>query len=1179
MRIGKKLLALSTMYIQKRKKLTSNANASSNTSETLSTSSDFQESANTPENQENNSRLKALLRQERSENPVIWASIVLAREILLGRAITNAKIDKVLPPERFDGTKREYAVSRAREIAERYRADKEKFGNDLNLGVQRAENDLYWTRDVVEEMYASFRRDGEEYGIARQRLMEWLKERRRRDLETVKGLSSEELGIDVPAAIENALQEEPARKKKEDDSKNEPQDEELESFAEDGIDDEILGSKEKLAPSSLREIIDKIRIAVTKKIKALGGDEQTRRRLYRNTLAEVLKESANNLTFGREREAIMKKIAELSQKGYAVIKIKEGERAGQKIDNYTLRAEHIALRIFNRGVRDTKAQLLERFEKSVKNIRNPKRVERDDKRKMTGKVQERAKNIKDFAQMDPEALEAEITRTMDAINKADSAEANEYHAKLIDAVQRLEDLQRFGALKEKSRAEMAEAVEWIEKYLDDETQKQAEKVEKLKADAEARRKIFIDAINEISRNAAFDSKMRQSLRLLFNSASTFKDLLLGLGRASTGKNREAFVKLVNKMMDDCYAATPQKENEIFRLQEEFSRAVEDIYGVPASEAFKHILGRNDALQKFSTQGKPMSVQIALQRLSMAEQEHYRDNIALYCLKNNANLQSIKNKIDELNSAKEKTEYEIAELDRLKAEFETSKISAVAEYAETLKSALSEKDLQLLEWFRTFYKRERQALSDANDAVTGLGIPEADPLYTPMKMLRDGGTNEKIQVVAIVPKSLTPRVSNALDMDESMGIVDIWNNRVSENAHYKAFSQLNIEWRGIFAHADFHKAVKAKLGTDVLNQLLDHFNDIMSVKLLDGLKIGALDKLNGLYAISVLGFNIGSGARQMTGVSAFANFIGIKDTLKYAKDCLSKEGREAALEIFHSETAKRRMARGNNQALVEALNNIEDNKFWAWYKRNAMLFNRWGDILPIMTIGQGIYRSKTAEYAKSMPLEKAKERAMAEMWAIAEASQQSPSVMNLGTWQRRGGNFGKSAGLFISSPQLMLSREIETFNRFNEIRKKYSANPSDTTILKDYLDARKNLAKIVFINHVLVQGGYMVATAIWKTILGGDWDDDDWYAILAETAAGPLGGLIVFGRFISAFYSNYSVSAMPIEGFGRTIGASVDLFQDLIIMDEEAILKDLDRIADSLFSPWREGSKAYKNYTK
>ena len=419
MRIGKKLLALSTMYIQKRKKLTSNANASSNTSETLSTSSDFQESANTPENQENNSRLKALLRQERSENPVIWASIVLAKQILLGRAITNARLDRVLPPERFDGTKREYAVNRAREIAERYRADKEKFGNDLNLGVQRAENDLYWTRDVVEEMYASFRRDGEEYGIARQRLMEWLKEQRRRDLETVKGLSSEELGIDVPAAIEDALEKEPERRKPGENTAEESGEETFEASGE-GIDAEIESAREKPAPSTIRDIIGKIRAGVTKAAKARGMDEAARRRAYRNTLAEVLRESAKRLTYGREREAIMKKISDLSAKGYSVIKIKDGERAGQKIDNYTLRAEHIALRIFNRGVRDTKRELSEKFEKIVsRKGKKPSRMERDDKRALAGAVQMRVYNIKRYSEMDTAELEAEYSATVDRLENVE----------------------------------------------------------------------------------------------------------------------------------------------------------------------------------------------------------------------------------------------------------------------------------------------------------------------------------------------------------------------------------------------------------------------------------------------------------------------------------------------------------------------------------------------------------------------------------------------------------------------------------------------------------------------------------------------------------------------------------------------------------------------------------------
>ena len=370
-------------------------------------------------NSENSSRLRYLLRQDRRENPVIWASIVLAKQILLGRAITSARLDRVLPPERFDGTKREYAVTRAREIAERYRADKEKFGNDLNLGVQRAENDLYWTRDVVEEMYASFRRDGEEYGIARQRLMEWLKEQRRRDLETVKGLSSEELGIDVPAAIEDALEKEPERRKPGKNTAEESGEETFEASGE-GIDAEIESAREKPAPSSIRDIIGKIRAGVTKAAKARGMDEAARRRAYRNTLAEVLRESAKRLTYGREREAIMKKISDLSAKGYSVIKIKDGERAGQKIDNYTLRAEHIALRIFNRGVRDTKRELSEKFEKIVsRKGKKPSRMERDDKRALAGAVQMRVYNIKRYSEMDAAELEAEYSATVDRLENVE----------------------------------------------------------------------------------------------------------------------------------------------------------------------------------------------------------------------------------------------------------------------------------------------------------------------------------------------------------------------------------------------------------------------------------------------------------------------------------------------------------------------------------------------------------------------------------------------------------------------------------------------------------------------------------------------------------------------------------------------------------------------------------------
>ena len=1034
-------------------------------------------------------------------------------------------------------------------------------------------------------MYASFRADGEEYGYIKARLKEWLKNERRRDLEKIRGLKPDEIGFDVADAIENAMDAEPERPKPSEKKLDETDEEELEEIESSGSNDAELPDK---LPSDerfdTRGVVAKIRMATTKTAKQKDLDEPSRRRLYRNTLVETLTDAAKKLSFGIERERILDKIAELAGKPYVAIKIKDGDRAGQIIDNYTLRAEHIAMRIFNRGVWDSKKALLEKFESIVKRIKAPKRVERDDKRSMTGKAQERAYLIRQIAYMPLnsddktiKSVEGEIENALTAINRADSSTANDYHAKLMDAVQYLEDLQRFGALREKNRAEMAEAVDWLEKYLEDETAAQEKKVEKLKADATRRRKIFVDAISEISRNAAFDGKARESLRLLFNSASTFKDLLLGLGRAATGEKYREFKGLVDSMMDACYAATAQKENEVFRHQDELTKAVSEIYGMNPTDAFKHILGGNAELQKFSVQGKPMSVQIALQRLSEAEQGNYQNNVFQHCIGKSEEVKTLEERIAELNG-EELTEEARTQIAEMELRLQSLKRDAVERYAEELRGALSEQDLRLLDWFREFYKRERPSLSNANEIITGLGIPEVDPFYTPMKMLREGGTNEKHQVVAIVPKSLSPRVPNSLDIDESFGIVDIWNDRVNENAHYKAFSQLNIEWRGIFAHADFHKAVAAKLGKNVLTQVLDHFNDVMSVNLGSGLKIDTIDKLNGVYAIAALGFNLGSGLRQMTGVPAFANFIGVKKSLEYAKSCLSKDGRRAAVEILNSETAKRRMQSGNNQILVEALNNIDGNKFWGWYKRNAMFFNKWGDIIPIITIGQGIYRSKTEEYAKTMPIDNAKKKAMDEMWAIAEASQQSPSVMNMGTWQRRGGSFGKMAGLFISSPQLMLSREIEAFNRFNEVRKKYRAKPKDAAVRADYLAARRELAKTFLINHVFVQGGYMLATVLWKGLLGDDWDDDDWAAIIAESIAGPFGGLVVFGRFVSAIYSNYSVSVAPIEGFGRTLKSSADLFLDLIRLDGDEVLKDLDRMGKSLFSPYRDASKLYKNAT-
>lgn len=1190
MRIGKKLLALSTMYIQKRKKLTSNANASSNTSETLSTSSDFQESANTPENQENNSRLKALLRQERSENPVIWASIVLAREILLVRAITNAKIDKVLPPERFDGTKREYAVNRAREIAERYRADKEKFGNDLNLGVQRAENDLYWTRDVVEEMYASFRRDGEEYGIARQRLMEWLKERRRRDLETVKGLSSEELGIDVPAAIEDALEKEPERRKPGENTAEESGGETFEASGE-GIDAEIESAREKPAPSSIRDIIGKIRAGVTKAAKARGMDEAARRRAYRNTLAEVLRESARRLTYGREREAIMKKIADLSAKGYSVIKIKDGERAGQKIDNYTLRAEHIALRIFNRGVRDTKRELSEKFEKIVsRKGKKPSRMERDDKRALAGAVQMRVYNIKRYSEMDAAELEAEYSATVDKLenvekNFAEDAGKGEVRSDIEDiraeVANAVHDMKMFGNWRDKSRAQMAEGVEFLEKYIDEETEEQKARVEARKEENARRRNVFIAALRQSKRNANKDGELRKLFRGIVNNTLPFDSILSILGEAATGKTYAEFKSLSNEIVSKVNRAAENVSNECFAKKEKLYAILRECYGEDQSTALRRLLKADAKYERFSKNPEtpnPMTLANVMQLYATALQTNYQRNIFEHRIRKSEEYEKIQKRIDEIElkfpgkESKSGAEWKIAseEIETLERERDAIIANSVSDYISELEGVLTEADKNFVAALRAEYAEALPALSAVSRRVIGLPIEQADELYMPVKVDYGGGLGEGTGGVPVVPKSLSPRVSHLRDFDETADPITLYLERVKENAQFKYFSELYIELRGIFADESLQKLIRERCGVDVLKLLKESIADICTGET-KGFNLKAARQASGLFAIAQLGWNFGSGVRQfLPGIFSWGAYIGTPAVLRNCASFFTPEGFRAALEIAHSETGRRRFAVGNMQIIEEMLEKPDQNRFWRLYKRYALIFNRSSDMLAIMFVGQGVYRSGVESYLKKGFSEaEAKRLAMSDMWQIAERSQASGKIQNMSAWQRRGGDLAKAIGMFSSPPQLMFAKATQDMRRAIALGIKTPEGRA----------AAWNAVKTLFTVSVLVEGSYAASTVLWNALLKGYFDDDDDEYILKSMITGPFGGLFLFGRLVDSLGTGYSPSAIPMEGLARPAQYTIELVKDIAVFDWDEAIKDLDKLASSAFSPWRDLRKILKDEKK
>ena len=1141
-------------------------------------------------NSENSSRLRFLLRQDRRENPVIWASIVLAKQILLGRAITSARLDRVLPPERFDGTKREYAVNRAREIAERYRADKEKFGNDLNLGVQRAENDLYWTRDVVEEMYASFRRDGEEYGIARQRLMEWLKERRRRDLETVKGLSSEELGIDVPAAIEDALEKEPERRKPGENTAEESGEETFEASGE-GIDAEIESAREKPAPSSIRDIIGKIRAGVTKAAKARGMDEAARRRAYRNTLAEVLRESARRLTYGREREAIMKKISDLSAKGYSVIKIKDGERAGQKIDNYTLRAEHIALRIFNRGVRDTKRELSEKFEKIVsRKGKKPSRMERDDKRALAGAVQMRVYNIKRYSEMDAAELEAEYSATVDRLenvekNFAENAGKGEVRSDIEDiraeVANAVHDMKMFGNWRDKSRAQMAEGVEFLEKYIDEETEEQKARVEARKEENARRRNVFIAALRQSKRNANKDGELRKLFRGIVNNTLPFDSILSILGEAATGKTYAEFKSLSNEIVSKVNRAAENVSNECFAKKEKLYAILRECYGKDQSTALRRLLKADAKYERFSKNPEtpnPMTLANVMQLYATALQTNYQRNIFEHRIRKSEEYEKIQKRIDEIElkfpgkESKSGAEWKIAseEIETLERERDAIIANSVSDYISELEGVLTEADKNFVAALRAEYAEALPALSAVSRRVIGLPIEQADELYMPVKVDYGGGLGEGTGGVPVVPKSLSPRVSHLRDFDETADPITLYLERVKENAQFKYFSELYIELRGIFADESLQKLIRERCGADVLKLLKESIADICTGET-NGFNLKAARQASGLFAIAQLGWNFGSGVRQfLPGLFSWGAYIGTPAVLRNCASFFTPEGFRAALEIAHSETGRRRFAVGNMQIIEEMLEKPDQNRFWRLYKRYALIFNRSSDMLAIMFVGQGVYRSGVESYLKKGFSEaEAKRLAMSDMWQIAERSQASGKIQNMSAWQRRGGDLAKVIGMFSSPPQLMFAKATQDMRRAIALGIKTPEGRA----------AAWNAAKTLFTVSVLVEGSYAASTVLWNALLKGYFDDDDDEYILKSMITGPFGGLFLFGRLVDSLGTGYSPSAIPMEGLARPAQYTIELVKDIAVFDWDEAIKDLDKLASSAFSPWRDLRKILKDEKK
>ena len=935
---------------------------------------------------------------------------------------------------------------------------------------------------------------------------------------------------------------------------------------------ELAGNKlsdEKTAEitESLRQVIDQgedtkpvlkqIEDAVREEMISKG--EFTKRKMaykkdpaYRIALGNTLTEIANNLVrdlpHSRRKDSLYKSARKL--KNYTSVKYMENnfdKFLDKRKKAMVVEDKKTLLKKWNKLMNSS---AVKEKDKSTQEIIRSKFVKDEDgnivAKSLHPKDRRRIQLIKQVAKLGTKAKKGDLSKLDTVISALKayidraSVESNEAKAELkaielmIPAIKNfnhldpqdraqlaLAEVVRFGGIREKSEIEIADALDAIEEDI----ASSFSLVEDLINDKNKRVDPMRDAIAETAgeRSGKKRQKFDEYLGMAYDMRSWFDAII---SKAPEGKRAEA-KKHLDGLLRDWNHAIQTRDLEINKSHNEYFNAVEKIYNDEAWKITQRLEQKVDAYRKFSKLNDPMSKAQVMQLYASAVQQDYIDN-------------AIEN-------------------DR-----------TAGQYLEVL----TKEDLALIQWYRDYYADQRPSLSTKLEELTGIPINMQDPFYVPVKMkMPEADLPTEIIITKIIPDGMIQRIQHTRDFDETVSINQMWMKKVAENEHFKNVSDIAMDFRSVFSSGRVHEAISNTYGKgfkdDFMEMIQDNINDGYS----GDKKIDWLDKLRGAWTASKFGFNARIGIKQLTSIPAFGFEIGLVNVGTYTASAWTPEGRKAMLEILKSDLAKDRLGKGSTEAIMNSLNEsiITTDKInlQKWTKR-MMVFNEWGDIVPSMIIGQGIYRSYTEHHSKTMDTAKAKETALKDLFQIIESTQQSSKLKDWSAFQRRYGSLGRMMSQFTNTTRQFLVRD------FTDIRNYIDNRSSDNL---------KKMSSTLFINHALLPALYNGMNMIINKLMGDDIDEDDWWLMGLSMLTGPLSGYVVAGTILVGMTQGIvtgekpwgGTSLTPFAGIKDDMISSGQIAHGILTADTEEFIRGLDDLLQSLVAPYREAKKIKKNY--
>ena len=501
----------------------------------------------------------------------------------------------------------------------------------------------------------------------------------------------------------------------------------------------------------------------------------------------------------------------------------------------------------------------------------------------------------------------------------------------------------------------------------------------------------------------------------------------------------------------------------------------------------------------------------------------------------------------------------------------------------------------VEW----YKRNRRALSDAVEAVTGLPVTSPDALYCPVRVQTEAdGFSADAVAWSPVPAALNRRVRHGLDFNEGVNFLSVLQEQAEIRAQTIGYSAVGIRLRDILAHRETQKAARETVGKRDIKTVLDHVKDVLvqnAARKDESAFFAPLNLARKWIAHFALAGNVPNAIKQLASMPVWANAmlggheIGLRRTMHYLATVGTDEGRAAIRDLAESDGFKARYTMGWSEETQNILMNPSKSRILRYVEKaydKGMIVNKAVDAISCLWMAQGFYRDARAHFlSKGLASDEAKRMALAMTWSVCESGQQSGRIENMNSLQRKGG--AGVAAIF----QFKTAYLLQNAYLLQAIKEWRAGTPG----------AMGRAIRAAFINCVWIPAFVQCVNLAWSALMGDEPPEEDpekWPKWLKDFGWSMIDGVTapMFGVSTAAHTAYDAVtgnwswsqsSGIPaidsaIRVTGDAVRAAADLFKTVTCLDAEEELtseklqKDVWRLLKDIAAPVRHGKRAYDN---